>query len=339
LRLRPVSDERHVKEANMYAIGLSSTPKQLIGISVAFLNEVNKIPLIAKYNSSVLITGETGTGKELYAQRIHLMSDRAKSTFVPVNCGAIPVDLAENELFGHSRGAFTGAVGASPGLIQEADGGTLFLDEIDSLPTLVQVKLLRFLQEKTYRPLGSTKENRADVRVVAATGTNPEELVRAARLRQDLYYRLNVISVVLPPLRERREDIPLLANYFLKKHLAYSNREGVEFSPGALKKLMIHDWPGNVRELEHVVERAVVLSEGNVIDIDQISLPRIDAEDDEESFKEAKERVVTQFEKSYIQKLLMAHHGNISQAAQAAQKHRRAFWQLMRKHGIEAMRA
>jgi two-component system response regulator GlrR len=328
-----------MKEARMYAIGENPSAKQLVGKSVPFLNEINKIPLIARCNSSVLITGETGTGKELYALRIHLMSARAKNPFVPVNCGAIPLELAENELFGHVRGAFTGAAAASRGLILEAEGGTLFLDEIDSLPPFVQVKFLRFLQERTYRPLGSAKESKADVRIIAATGTTPEDLVKTGRLRQDLYYRLNVISVRLPPLRERREDVPLLANHFLKKHTAILGKGAVEFSSRAMQRLMFHDWPGNVRELEHVVERAVVLSEEKTIRFNDISLPKLDTATGEESFKEAKERFVGQFEKAYIQKLLLTYRGNISHAAQAAQKHRRAFWELMRKHGIEATKA
>lgn len=189
--------------------------KQLIGENPAFLAEIKKIPIIAKCDASVLISGETGTGKELCARAIHYLSPRASKPFIPVNCGAIPVELVENELFGHKRGAFTGASTSQSGLIHEADGGTLFLDEIDCLPLLAQIKLLRFLQEKEYRPLGSTKMQKADVRVIAATNVDLEAVVREGKLRRDLYYRLNIIPLTLISLRERREDIPLLAHHFL----------------------------------------------------------------------------------------------------------------------------
>jgi DNA-binding NtrC family response regulator len=245
------------------------------------------------------------------------------------------MELAENELFGHKSGAFTGATASKSGLIHEAEGGTLFLDEIDSLPPLVQVKVLRFLQEKTYRPLGCTKEYQADVRVIAATGLDPEQAVGSGKLRKDLYYRLNVISIKLPPLRNRREDIPLLARHFLRKHVVELNKQVVDFSPGAIHKLMFYDWPGNIRELEHVVERAVVLSKDSIIQEMDISLPQETIER-HDSFKEAKDRFVDHFERTYIQDLLIEHQGNISKAAQAAHKHRRAFWQLIRKHGIDA---
>jgi transcriptional regulator with PAS, ATPase and Fis domain len=310
--------------------------KQLVGRNPAFLEEIRKIHLIATSNSSVLIFGETGTGKELCAKLIHQHSHRAGNPFVPVNCGAVPVELAENELFGHKQGAFTGAEGRKPGLIQEAEGGTLFLDEIDSLPLLAQVKLLRFLQDKTYRPLGSTRERRADVRVLAATGTDPLDAVRSGRLRQDLYYRLNVILITLPPLRERKEDIPLLACHFLEKLSADLCREVPDLSSAAMRKLTSYDWPGNVRELEHVIERTVVLCGSHTIREEDIVLPQLDSKPIHESFNEAKKRFVHQFERGYIQKLLILHEGNISKAAEAAQKHRRAFWELIRKHDIDA---
>jgi DNA-binding NtrC family response regulator len=310
--------------------------KQLVGESPAFLAEIKKIPLLAKCDASVLISGETGTGKELCARAIHYLSPRASHPFIPVNCGAIPTELVENELFGHERGAFTGASTSQFGVIHEADGGTLFLDEIDCLPLLAQVKLLRFLQEKEYRPLGCTKMCKVDVRVITATNIDFEEAVRVGRLRQDLYYRLNVIPLVLPPLRERREDIPLLARHFLAKYAAEFDKPMTDFSLDAMQKLVLYDWPGNVRELEHVVERAVVLSEQAVIRGAGIVLPRLEATACQESFQKAKAKVVAQFERTYIQGLLLAYQGNITKAAQAAQKNRRAFWQLMRKHQIDA---
>ena len=309
--------------------------KQLIGESPAFLAEVQKFPIVARCDASVLISGETGTGKEVCARAIHYLSPRSAKPFVPVNCGAIPLELVENELFGHERGAYTGASSAQPGLIQEAAGGTLFLDEIDSLPLPAQVKLLRFLQEKEYRPLGSTRIYKADVRVIAASNGDFEAAVKEGKLRRDLYYRLNVMPLVLPPLRERPEDIPLLARHFLNKYAAEFNKEVRSLSPGALRRLQLYDWPGNVRELEHTVERAVMLCERDSIQAAVIMLPTSDEPAPPESFREAKARLVARFEKEYIQKLLLSHQGNITKAAETARKDRRAFWQLIRKHRID----
>src|SRR5262249_30700623 len=188
--------------------------EKMIGESRVFRGEIEKIPRLSRCDASVLITGETGTGNELCASAIHYLSRRAEYPFVPVNCGAIPVELMENELFGHDRGAYTGADRSQTGVIGEANGGTLFLDEIDCLPATAQVKLLRFLQKKEYRPLGSLKTSQADIRVVAASNTDLHEAIKSGRLRQDLYYRLNVLSLHLPPLRERREDIPVLSRHF-----------------------------------------------------------------------------------------------------------------------------
>jgi len=326
---------RDTPEALMRTLKEKLGLKQLVGKSPAFLAEIKKIPSIAQCQASVLISGETGTGKEVCARAIHYLSPRAGKPFIPVNCGAIPVELVENELFGHARGAFTGASTSQPGLIHEADGGTLFLDEIDSLPPLAQVKLLRFLQEKEYRPLGSVKTHLADVRIISATNVHLEVAAREGRFRQDLYYRLNVIPLTLPPLRERREDIPLLAHHFLAKYAAELNKRAMDFSSDAMQLLMLYEWPGNVRELEHVVQRAVVLSGQGVIQKDHIHLPNLETIARQESFQEAKAKVIEQFEKTYIRELLLAHQGNITKAAQAAKKNRRAFWQLMRKHQID----
>jgi two-component system response regulator GlrR len=236
--------------------------KQLIGESPMFREVKRKIPLVAKCDASVLISGETGTGKELCARAIHYLSPRMSKSFIPITCGAIPMELMENELFGHVRGAYTGAASSNPGLIQEADGGTLFLDDIDCLPYAAQGKLLRFLQEKEYRQLGSTKILQADVRVIATTNRELENIVDEGSFRKDLYFRLNIVPLMLPPLCSRREDIPLLACHFLEKYAAEFDKRVNEFTPEAMEKLLIYDWPGNVRELEHVVERVVVLSEG-----------------------------------------------------------------------------
>ncbi len=312
-----------------------STQHKLVGHSPMFLSEINKIPLVAKCDAGVMISGETGTGKELCARAIHNLSTRASQPFIPVNCGAIPVELAENELFGHERGAYSGAGNAQPGLIQEADGGTLFLDEIDSLPLLAQVKLLRFLQEREFRPLGSTKTRHADVRVVTATNVNFEKAIKEGKLRQDLYYRLNIIPITLPPLRDRLEDIQLLAEFFRAKYSLNFNKHVTGFSPNALQKLLMHDWPGNVRELEHVVQRAIALCQLSIIRTEDLQLSSSLTSPVLESFKHAKDRVVNQFERNYLQSLLLAYQGNITKAAEAAQKDRRAFWELMRKHQLD----
>ncbi len=313
--------------------------RRLIGRSPAFLAATRHLPALARCDVSVLICGETGTGKEVVARTLHYLSPRAEGPFQPVNCGAIPAELVENELFGHQRGAFTGAAGGRRGLVEEAHGGTLLLDEIDCLLPVAQVKLLRFLQEKEFRRLGSPRVQKSDVRVIAATNTDVESALADGRLRRDLYYRLNVVPVTLPPLRQRREDIPLLAAHFLKRYATDLGRPVRGLSDELMASLLEHDWPGNVRELEHVVERAVVLCE------DRDTLRRRDAllppglgRAGRPSFKEAKARAVARFERGYLEKMLVLHRGNITHAAAAARKNRRAFWELIRKHRIEVGR-
>ncbi|HEU4435436.1 MAG TPA: sigma-54 dependent transcriptional regulator [Pyrinomonadaceae bacterium] len=310
--------------------------KHIIGKSPAFLTEMDKLPQVARCDAGVMISGETGTGKELYARALHHLSARADKPFIPVNCGAIPAELVENELFGHERGAFSGANTSEGGLLQEAEGGTIFLDEIDCLPLLAQSKLLRFLQEKEYRSLGSSKMRKADVRVIAASNVDFEDAVATGRMRKDLYYRLNVIRLVLPPLRERHEDIPLLIQHFLVKYANEVKKELPSMSPEIVQMLMDHNWPGNVRELEHVIERAVVLSNNGTITFNDITLAGQSEAVPEETFRRAKAIAIDRFEKAYIQRLLLTNRGNITRAARAARKNRRAFWELIRKHGIEA---
>ncbi|HEX3249768.1 MAG TPA: sigma-54 dependent transcriptional regulator [Pyrinomonadaceae bacterium] len=316
-------------------LGTGSVTHQLVGESPDFVTLLHKIPQIARCDANVLIEGETGTGKEVYARAIHYHSTRASKPFVPVNCGAIPVELVENELFGHERGAFTSAFTLQAGLIEEANGGTLFLDEIDCLPPMAQVKLLRFLQEKEYKPLGSTKLKRADVRIVAASNLDLEKAIQNGKMRQDLFYRLNVISLTLPPLRERRDDILLLARYFAARYAAEFNKELSGIAPDALHVLMAYNWPGNVRQLQHVIERATVMAESTQLTRKDLDIP---IAPDCESLREAKAKEIAKFEKNYIQGLLSVCNGNITRAAEVAQKNRRALWQLIQKHRIDVSR-
>jgi two-component system response regulator GlrR len=336
-RIRRLLHQTHSGKAQTLKIKEKIGLKKLIGECPVFIDVINKISLVAKCDATVLISGKTGTGKELCARSIHYLSSRRDHPFIPVNCGAIPTELVENELFGHVRSAFTGASTSQPGLIKEADGGTLFLDDIDCLPISAQAKLLRFLQEKEVRQLGSTKMRIADVRVITATNVDLEKSVSEGKLRQDLYYRLIVIPLLLPTLKNRKEDIPLLAHHFLKKYAAEFNKPVTEFAPEAMQKLLFYEWPGNVRQLESVVERAVLFSEQPVIRcVDIIIKQQLDTSSYQESFNEAKVKFITQFEIDYIQTLLRMHQGNITKAAHAAQKNRRAFWQLIRKHQIDA---
>jgi len=317
--------------------------RNLIGSSPAFMRQVARVPMLAKYDAGVLILGETGTGKEVCAQAIHYLSPRAGKPWVAVNCGAIPIELIEAELFGHVKGAYTHAHAARPGLVREAEGGTLLLDEIDSLPYNAQAKLLRFLQDKEYRPVGSNTVMRADVRVIAASNRQLGELASRGAFRQDLFFRLNVLMLHLPALRERRDDIPQLALFFLRGAARQWQCAEPALSPSALKKLLAHDWPGNVRELKNVMERAVLMaqngSQQGSLQSDDIDLDGVPAIAEpaacDESFRAAKACVVENFERTYIQQLLASNGGNVTHAARAAKKNRRAFFELMRKYRIE----
>jgi two-component system, NtrC family, response regulator GlrR len=307
---------------------------ELLGESPSFLEQVRKLPLIAQCDVTTLIQGETGTGKELIARAIHYLSPRHNRPFVSIDCGAIPPELAESELFGHERGAFTSAVAKNPGLVSAADRGTLFLDEVDGLRLSVQAKLLRFLQQKEYRPLGSCEIKKADVRVISATNSNLQQRVRKGEFREDLFYRLNVVPLQLPPLRLRQDDIALLARHFLEKYAARFKRPTRNFSPDALQRLLMYRWPGNIRELENVVEAAVALSEGPTIGAKDLLLesPESPAQ---LSFQEAKALAIREFERDYIARLICACGGNISEAARVAGKNRRAFWELVCKHKVD----
>jgi len=306
----------------------------LIGESPAFLDEIRKLRLLARCDVTVMICGETGTGKELAARAIHYLSARTDRPFVPVDCGAIPPGLAESEMFGHERGAFTGAVAKQRGLVAAAEHGTLFLDEVDALSLSVQAKLLRLLQEREYRSLGSSDTKKANVRVISATNRDLKQLVRKGEFREDLYYRLNVAQLRLPALRQRREDITLLARHFVAKWSTRFQLPLRQFSPGALQKLLMYQWPGNVRELENLIEAAVALCDGAMICAKDLVLAAEPSQSGG-SFREAKARIVTEFERDYVSRLLSACRGNVSEAARVAGKNRRAFWELIRRHNVD----
>ena len=311
----------------------------LIGSSACFLKQLAALPVVANCDASVLILGETGTGKEVFARTIHYLSPRASRPLVAVNCGAIPTELMESELFGCVRGAYTSAHTARSGLVREAEGGTLFLDEVDSLPLSAQTKLLRFLQEKEYRPVGSGTVFHADVRVIAASNHDLAWLVEQGSFRRDLYFRLNVLAMTLPALRDRRDDIPDLARHFIDECCRKARRAAMAVAPSALRALIAHDWPGNVRELHNVAERAVLFCQGPLIEAGDLRIGgELPVGDDVESFRLAKARMVDAFERTYIERLLAVNGGNVTRAASAAQKNRRAFFELMRKHAIVADR-
>jgi DNA-binding NtrC family response regulator len=254
---------------------------------------------------------------------------------VPVNCGAIPSELIESDLFGHTKGAYTTAHFSREGMIAAAEGGTLFLDEIDSLPLSLQSKLLRFLQDKEFRPIGSNALRRANVRIITASNADLPSLVGAGRFRQDLFFRINVLSLRLPPLRERKEDIPALAMYFVRRYAAEFKKSTQGLTAAAQRCLHNHLWPGNVRELSHTIERGMLLCHGPLLTPADFDLGYDDSVEDDASFQTAKARVIKQFERGYVEQVLAACDGNISRAAKAAKKNRRAFWELIRKYGIE----
>jgi DNA-binding NtrC family response regulator len=310
--------------------------KHIVGESSGFLDKVRCIPRFARCDATVLISGESGTGKEIFARAIHYLSLRAGRPFVPINCGALPENLVESEIFGHKRGAFTGAASDQGGLIREAEGGTLFLDEIDCLTPQAQVKLLRFLQDGEYRSVGSHQIVRADVRVIAATNANFHQIVCSGKFREDLFYRLNVLALTLPALRERAGDILLLTHDFLEKQAAMAKTRAKNLSLAALNRLLSHSWPGNVRELQNVLMRAIVMSDSDQIELSDLDLPEEGPAAEDQSFRTMKSRVVWRFEHDFLTTVLRAHHGNITRAACAVKKNRRAFWELLRKHNLLA---
>jgi DNA-binding NtrC family response regulator len=316
---------------------------QLVGEAPAFEDVVSRLPALARADGSLLITGETGTGKELVARAIHELGPRASLPFVAVNCGSLADTLLEGELFGHERGAFTGADARRQGLIARAAGGTLLLDEVETLTPRGQVALLRVVHERTLRPVGSTSEQRVDARFLAATNARLDRLVQAGSFRADLYYRLNVFSITLPPLHERQEDILPLARYFLEKH---AGRPGAtpKLSTVATEALLAFDWPGNVRELESAIVRAAHFARGGVIEVGDLGLPGVGDGgagmaptllEAPGSYKAQKRRVLEAFERQYLVQLMSDWRGNVSRAARAAGKERRDLGKLLKRHGLD----
>ena len=286
--------------------------------------------MVAHSDASVLLRGESGTGKELLAQAIHQASARASKPFIAVNCGAIPEALLESELFGHVKGAFTDAVSNHKGLFQAADGGTLLLDEIGDMPPALQVKLLRVLQEREVRPVGASQSIPVDVRIISATHRDLDAAMEAGDFRADLYYRLNVVTLTLPPLSERREDIPLLANHFLVTLATKYGKRLSGFAPEALKALSTAAWPGNVRQLYNVVEQVCALSTTPLVPLALVQRALRSPSVQVLTFTEAKQR----FERDYLVGLLKLTDGNVADAARLADRNRTEFYRLMQKHGL-----
>ncbi|MRV74958.1 response regulator [Duganella sp. FT92W] len=336
-------DAKVLLERIAQALQLSAPPQQqgtdnqqwreeIVSRSHTMAELLAEARLVAASDASILIKGESGTGKELLARAIHRASRRAKAPFIAVNCGAIPEPLLESELFGHVKGAFTGAVAAREGLVQAADGGTLFLDEIGDMPLLLQVKLLRVLQERVVRQLGSDTGKPVDVRILSATHRDLDAAMREGQFREDLYYRLNVITLTLPPLSERREDIALLATRFLQSLAAKYGKQVTGFAPDALEALTRAPWPGNVRQLVNVVEHVCALATSPLAPLSLVQralkVPSLEVL----SYTEAKQR----FERQYLVQLLKLTDGNVADAARLAERNRTEFYRLLQRHELDA---
>jgi DNA-binding NtrC family response regulator len=337
-------ENRNLREQLSGVLGF----EKIIGSSLAIARVIDFVRKAARSEANILILGESGTGKELIARAIHANSPRAAGAFVPVDCAALPENLLESELFGHERGAFTGAVASKPGLLETAGGGTVFLDEIGELPMTLQAKLLRAIQEREIRRVGGTHEIRIDVRILSATNRDLHALVETGKFRDDLFYRLDVIDIVLPSLRERKSDIALLAQRFLERYRRDGDTAPRSFEPDAIAALENYYWPGNVRELQNVIQRACALAEGPILSIrdlpDKIRSPKSSESpemeaaqrsgDAELSFKQAKAKWIDELEGRYLREILTRFRGNVSQAARAARMDRTTFHRLLNKHRI-----
>ncbi len=327
---------------------------QILGNSKAIKDLKENLGKISACDVNVLINGESGTGKELVARALHYLSDdRSRKPFIPVNCGAIPENLFENELFGHLKGAYTDASVQQYGLVKEAEGGTLFLDEIGTISPYIQTKLLRLIQEGEYRPLGSSKNIKANIRLVAATNEALQHLVENNTFREDLFYRLNVVPLHIPPLRERKGDIPLLIKHFLRKYSKEHNKKIKELPVEVMNVLVSYSWPGNIRELENKIQLMVVMSTSSDISAKEIQLAirepiskesviehinvvkeKTFNQSEIDTFNDARKKVYDLFEKSYLSQLLTLYKGDMVKAAEKAGKSRTALWNLLKKQNI-----
>ncbi|MGG4609411.1 two-component system response regulator GlrR [Providencia sp. Me31A] len=335
---KPV-DKDALYKAIEEALALSSTPMSdeewssgIVTRSPLMIRLLEQAHMVAQSDVSVLINGQSGTGKEVLAQAIHKASPRARKPFIAINCGALPEQLLESELFGHAKGAFTGAVSSREGLFFAASGGTLFLDEIGDMPMPLQVKLLRVLQERKVRPLGSNRDLDIDVRILSATHRNLPKAMEKNEFREDLYYRLNVVNLRIPALNERSEDIPLLANHLLRESASRHKPFVRSFSSDAMKCLITASWPGNVRQLVNVIEQCVALTTSPVISEALVSQALQGENTALPTFVEAR----NQFELNYLRKLLQMTKGNVTQAARMAGRNRTEFYKLLGRHDLEA---
>jgi len=336
-RLRDENKRLKAELASRYQFG------QIIGKSAKMQETFQVIAQLAQSDVAVLIHGESGTGKEIVSRAIHCNSSRSGKPFIPIHCGALPETLMESELFGHVKGAFTDALKDRAGLLESAEGGTVFLDEVGDMPLPLQVKLLRFLQDHEVRRVGSSESRRVDVRVIAATNKDLKQAVVENKFREDLYYRLAVVTIQLPPLRDREDDIPLLVEHFLRKAAdKRAPRHHVELDRATMQSLLAHDWPGNIRELENAIEHAVALTEGSAITPQ--SLPRTVHRDGPScpapiplkglAYRDAKQKVLESFERPYLAGLLEQAKGNITQAAHLADMDRKNLYELLKKYGL-----
>jgi two-component system response regulator GlrR len=305
--------------------------QNIIGQSESMKKIFDLTYLAAESNSNVFISGESGTGKGLIARALHQLSDRKDKPFVSLNCAAIPETLLESELFGYEKGAFTGAAARKKGLFVQADGGIIFLDEICEIPLSMQSKLLKAIDEKEFYPLGAQKSVKVDIRIISSSNKDIEMEVDAGNFRSDLFYRLHVIPIRMPPLRERKEDIPLLVDHFLEEYAGRINKNIKRITPQAIQKIMLYSWPGNVRELENIIECAAVMAKEDIISEDLIVLPstKVDVSTFK-SFKESKE----DFERTYLIELMKISRGNVSQAAKLAGKYRADLYALLEKYDL-----
>jgi DNA-binding NtrC family response regulator len=337
LTIRKALNGRKMSLENLYLrseLKAKSEFDMVIGTSRAMQKVLDVISRVSPTDTTVLITGESGTGKELIAREIHNHSLRRDAPFVVVDCGALVETLFESELFGHVKGSFTGAHETKHGRFEVADGGTIFFDEISNISLNIQAKLLRVIQEREVTRIGSSRPIKLDVRILAATNENLAHSVAKGTFREDLFYRLNVVPVHLPPLRERKEDIPLLVEHFLHKYNKKARKNITDISPQAMKALTDYDWPGNIRELENTIERAVVLFKGNGIDIEDIRYHGIIVASSIFSSADGKFKTLEDVEKEYIKTVLRDHHGNRSKAAKILGIDRKTLWAKIKKHNL-----